>query len=513
MPSPFRRTLPSQPDLEQQKKLAKELLHAFQRGETEAGARVRAELPDKTDIRLADAQYVLAREYGFGNWAELARHIEALSSRNRSPLEQMQSAVQKGDARAMRKLLTQHSELRALVNEPLFPFDSPALVHFAGSNNLAVIDVLLEFGADPNRKSGWWAGGFHPLHSASDAAAERLLAAGAVPDACAAAHLDRPDLLAQILEADASRVHERGGDGQTPLHFARSRRIVELLLDAGADPDARDVDHRATPAQWMVQHRRGAGRYELARYLVERGATPDIFLAAALGLVDRVREMVRADPRVLELKSSQGEYAEQPPSSFHIYTWTIGQNLSPLQVAAQFEQTAVVDLLLTMASPRQRFLAACMQGDESEARALLRGQPDLVASLSPQDQRALPDAGWAGNARAVALMLELGFEATTPGQDLGTVLHCAAWQGEADCVAVVLRHPAGRALVAVEDATHHSTPLGWCCHGSLHCRNARGDYPAVARLLIEAGAKPADDLEASPEVMAVLRGTANRRER
>src|SRR5215217_6112515 len=107
-----------------------------------------------------------------------------------------------------------------MVNEPLFSFDSPALVHVAGRDDAALVDVLLEFGADPNRRSGWWAGGFHPLHGASAAAAEHLLAAGAVPDACAAAHLDRPELLARMLADDPARAHERGGDGQTPLHFA-----------------------------------------------------------------------------------------------------------------------------------------------------------------------------------------------------------------------------------------------------------------------------------------------------
>src|SRR5262245_48493260 len=103
MSSPFHRALPQYPDLAQQKKLAKDLLHAYQAGDRDARARVQFELPDKAVIRLADAQYVLAREYGFTNWSELVRKIEASSQR--SPSERMQSAVHKGDARAMRSLL------------------------------------------------------------------------------------------------------------------------------------------------------------------------------------------------------------------------------------------------------------------------------------------------------------------------------------------------------------------------------------------------------------------------
>ena len=127
-----------------------------------------------------------------------------------------------------------------------------------------------------------------------------------------------------MIAADPQRVHERGGDGQTPLHFASSRAVIDLLLASGADIDARDVDHCSTAAEWMLERARGAGRYELARYLVERGAHADIFLAAALGLTDRVRAMLASNPELLELRTGQGSYAEQPPSSSHIYTWTIG---------------------------------------------------------------------------------------------------------------------------------------------------------------------------------------------
>lgn len=242
------------------------------------------------------------------------------------------------DTSALRELLEGRPELRPLINEPVCAFDTPPLVWAAGADDLGFVEVLLEFGADPNAKSHWWAGGFHALHSARGVVADRLIAAGAVPDACAAAQLDRLELLREIIDADPTRVHERGGDGQTPLHFARSREVVDLLLERGADVDARDVDHRATPAEWMLERRRGAGRYELARYLVDRGATADVFLAAALGLGERLRKVLEEDRRLLDAKTGEGAYGEQPPSSFHIYTWTIGQDLSPKAVAEQFEQ-------------------------------------------------------------------------------------------------------------------------------------------------------------------------------
>jgi hypothetical protein len=246
MSAAARRTLPARADLDQQRKLAKELLADFRRGDADASARIRAALPDKSNVGLAEAQHVLAREYGFETWAALKQEIEKRAEARRSPLERAHRAVRDGDAPALRRLLAAHAELRSAINQPVFPFDSPALVAISGRGNVELVDVLLEFGADPNLKSSWWAGGFHPLYGASPAVAERLLAAGAVPDTCAAAHLDRPELLERMLAEDPARVHERGGDGQMPLHFARSQRVVDLLLGAGADVDARDVDHRAT---------------------------------------------------------------------------------------------------------------------------------------------------------------------------------------------------------------------------------------------------------------------------
>ncbi len=416
--------------------------------------------------------------------------------------KQIHDAFERRDAGAVRLLLERHSEFRERINTPVFGFHSPAIVAYA--DDLAMVNVLLDFGADPNRRSDWWAGPFHALHAATEATADRLIAAGAVPDACAAAHLDRPDLLAKMIADDPARVHERGGDGQTPLHFAKSRAVVDLLLDAGADIDARDVDHRSTAAEWMLDRQRGAGRYDLARYLVERGASADIFLSAALGLTDRVSTLLQADPGLLDLRTGQGAYAEKKPSSYHIFFWTIGDSRSPLDVADQFDQPETLDAMLQRASPLQRLLLACRRGDELQARAVVREQPRIIASLTPRDHRAITDAAWNGDARAVALMIELGFDPRTPGHDSGTALHCAAWEGSAETVAALLRHPDARALVAIKDAHYSATPLGWCCHGS-QFGNTSHDHAGVARLLLEAGARPgADTREASPAVAAVL---------
>jgi len=509
MPSAFRRSLPDRPNLEQQKTLAKELLRAFRADDSDAVARMRAELPDKTDLTLADAQFVLAREYGFASWRELKNRIAKKTAEQLPPLERFKRAVRDGDAKTVRTLLERSADVRANIDAPIFAFDSPALVA-ASSAHVDVIDALLEFGADPNRKSSWWAGGFHPLYSATSVAAEHLMAAGAIADACAAANLDRIDLLAAILAADPTRVHERGGDGKTPLHFARSRPVVDLLLEAGADLDARDVDHRSTAAQWMLGDSPDSARVDLATYLVDRGASADIFLAAALGLTERARAMLESDPSLLTLRTSQGDYGEQPPSSYHIYNWTIGPNLSPLQVAAKFERHETRAVMERFASPQERLLVACHVGDGDAARAIVAAHPGIVERLGPVDRHALTDEAWIANAPAVELMLELGFDPSAPsasGPTGGNALHCAAWEGSVACVAAILRRPAGLALLEVRDPAYGGTPLSWCSHGSTNCGNPHADHPAVARMLIAAGARldPAmADWDGSDQFMSVI---------
>jgi ankyrin repeat protein len=348
------------------------------------------------------------------------------------------------------------------------------------------------------------------LHSAQGGVAERLLAAGAIPDACAAAHLDRADLLASMLAADPSRARERGGDGQTPLHFARSRAVVDLLLDAGAELDALDVDHRSTPAQWMLGGADDAStsRTTIARYLVERGARVDIFLATALGLTERARALLQGNAGLLDLRTGQGDYGERAPSSYHIYLWTIGANLTPLQTAARFRQDQTLEVMRQFASAEQRLMLACHEGNARDARAIVASDPGIVARLGADDRRALTDAAWMANAPTVELMLELGFDPSVvsrSGATGGTALHCAAWEGSVECVTAILRYPAGRALVHVPDAAHRGTPLGWCCHGSRNCGRPGANHGEVARQLIAAGARATEGMrDASEPVRKVI---------
>jgi ankyrin repeat protein len=124
--------------------------------------------------------------------------------------------------------------------------------------------------------------------------------------------------------------------------------------------------------------------------------------------------------------------------------------------------------------------------------------------MGADGHRTITDAAWNSEAKAVALMLELGFDPRTPGPDTGSALHCACWQGSAETVRVLLRHRDARSLLAIKDAQHGGTPLGWCIHGS-RFGNASHDHAGAAKLLLEAGAElESGPVEASPSVEAVI---------
>jgi hypothetical protein len=75
------RTLPEPPSLENLKKQAKDLTKAYRAGQPEAIARVAAlrpnvaAAPESRRFALADAQLVVAREYGLKSWPRLVRHL------------------------------------------------------------------------------------------------------------------------------------------------------------------------------------------------------------------------------------------------------------------------------------------------------------------------------------------------------------------------------------------------------------------------------------------------------
>jgi ankyrin repeat protein len=379
-------------------------------------------------------------------------------SQSSDPLEHIKKAFGADDADGVRQLLAHHPEMKAQINDPIGPFDSPPIVNCRSPQ---MIDVLLAAGADINAKSSWWAGGFGLLHSAGPELADYAIRRGAVVDIHAAARLGMFDRLQELIAADPELVHTRGGDGQTPLHLASTIEIAAYLLDHGADIDARDVDHESTPAQYMIDDRQ-----EIARFLIERGCKTDILMAAALGDIELVRRHLDADPACIRMRVSNEFFPmSNPKAGGAIYNWKLGSYLSPQRVARKFGHDDVYRLLMDRSPAEVKLLEACWLGDEATLEALGATHADLAGKLFPGDQRQVADAARNNETAVVRSMLKAGLPVDARGQHQATPLHWAAFHGNREMVKEIL--PFGPPLEAT-DADFNSTPLGWALHGSEH---------------------------------------------
>jgi ankyrin repeat protein len=387
-----------------------------------------------------------------------------------------QDAVTSGDVARARQLLAS-AHVRERVNDPVFAFGQRA-AHMAATNR-AMLEVLLAAGADVNLRSDWKNGPYTVLDGADEDTARFLVSHGATLTPNVAARLGWLEELEALVDADASAVRVRGGDGQQPLHEARTPAIAEYLLEHGAEIDARCIDHRSTPAQYAL-----VDRPDVARRLLERGAAPDIFMAARLGDTGLANRLIDADPACLAARIHEPGYAPVPP--FNIYCWTLGFGMSPHDVAVRFGSRDVHAVLVERSPARVRFLVALMSADEQAVDAMLAEDPSILPSLGPEDHSRLAHAIFHEQFDAAGLMLRLGFDPAAPGVDGGTALHAASWVGNASIVERLLAR--GGVPVEARDTTHKSTPLGWAAYGSVHRRARGADYPAVAALLVAAGA-------------------------
>jgi ankyrin repeat protein len=485
------RELPERPSLEHLRKQAKVLLRSMPSG------------------KLADAQHKLANEYGFTTWAQLKSHVEASKL---NPAEALREAVRDMDARAVQTLLDRHPALRAKIDDPLpdYAFGQNALFAAVQRSDRATIDVLFKAGASINKRSDWWAGGFGVLDDCDPSLVDFLVERGAVIDAHSAARLGLLPKLAEIISSSAAAVHAKGGDGQTPLHFASTLQIAEFLLEKGADIDALDVDHESTPAQYMlrVDQKRHypKDRQDVARYLVSRGCRTDILMASALGDIALVRRHLDRDPECVRTRVSEEWFPmRNPRAGGTIYIWMLGKHRTPHIVARDFGHEEVFQLLLERTPEDLKMALACELGDEVVFHKFISQVPPSARMLSETDRRKLPDAAQNNNSNAVRLMLEAAWPVDTPGEMGATALHWAGFNGNAEITREILRfHPA----LELKSREYSGTALSWAIFGSGNgWRRDTADYVGTVRALLDAGAiipENAEALEPSDAVLEML---------
>lgn len=409
--------------------------------------------------------------------------------------QSLHEAFCNNNVQAVRAALIANPQLRQLINAPVGPFDSPAICNVRSRE---MLDLLLEHGADINAKSQWWAGGFGLLDFANDDLAQYAIQRGACIEVHSAARLGFLDKLRGLIAASSSLVNAPGSDGKRPLHFARNIEVAEFLLGHGAEIDAKDIDHESTPAQHLIGE-----RPEVARYLIKRGAKSDIFLAAALGDLALVKHHLAENPDSIRARIDNKTFPmSNPRAGGTIYIWTLGNSLSPHQVAKKFGHNEVLEFLLSQSPPEVQLVNYCWLHDEPAVKRLLATHPNLPAQLPSADPAALPNATRERNHFALRLFLEAGFPIDARGQHQATALHWAAWHGDATAVQLLLQR---NAPLELTDRDFNATPLGWAMHGSENSWfRDKGNYPETARLLLQAGAKRPDKLSGSAQIQSAI---------
>jgi ankyrin repeat protein len=296
--------------------------------------------------------------------------------------ERFFDAIGRGEHAVVRELLALQPDLAQSFDARCF--GTTPLARAAGSNDRAMIDLLLEAGADPNQTNDWWAGGFGPLDDCTPATADYLLARGATLTPHAAARLGRIDDLRQLLEREPQCVHARGGDGKLPLHFAGTPAAADLLLAHGAQLEAIDVDHESTAAQWLASE-----PHPTAAHLVQRGAATDVFMAALIGDAALLQRLAAAEPDAVHARVTRARYPTSPKAAGHIYLFTIGEGCTLLHAAANANRAASI-----------RWLAAA--------------GVDVNARGGYDDATPLHAAAWRDAADAAAALLDVGAAIDAP---------------------------------------------------------------------------------------------------
>lgn len=250
------RLLPSHPHLEQLKRQAKEFLQACAVQDPAALAELREWLPDHIgELKLAQAQLVVARRYSFRSWPRLKTFVESTAAGTVAQAAQaLREAIDGDRAAEVARLLDQQPEL---IDEHVFRSSSAynnqrPLTYAAQRGKLAAVRVLLERGADP-AADGYLAVARAAMQDRNLPILELLLATGIDPNIevyhwgplllypceCMA-----PGLIRFLLSkgADPNRVAVQGGCKETPLQMAlgtygrspRQAECIEALIAGGA---------------------------------------------------------------------------------------------------------------------------------------------------------------------------------------------------------------------------------------------------------------------------------------
>jgi ankyrin repeat protein len=502
-------TLPENPNLDQLRRQAKELVRAARNDNAGALERIGSV---SGEVTLAAAQLAIARDYGMVSWPALKAEVQARTRSFDEVVEAFLTASVGYRVGRAARLLSEHPEIAGYSLATAVVLGDVGRVEHALEEDPGLVSRR-----DP--RTGWTA-----LHAV-----------------CASRwHLDpsRAEGLYAVARVLLDAGHDANGvssDGRwAPLECAvtsanadrRNEAIVGLLLDRGATVKDGDLYAAGFAGSWCVRMLLGhvanvgevaemalgapisAGDVETVMLLLSAGADPNRYRDGDGRRVAVLWEalVAKAPTELIELLLSHGVDVTAPGpdgrSSYRLATVLDREDVAGLLMlyGAHDDRTAV-----------DRLLGACRQGDRETATRLAAEHPELPRKLTDEEAATIVTAAEAGDALAVALMLDVGIPIESRNEGHGaTALHVAAHSGSVQTVRLLLAHGAD---IEARDRVFDANPLAWAAVGSgERPSNAPDpDWEDVVRTLLDAGAstegivlEAREVSQPSPEVASLL---------
>jgi ankyrin repeat protein len=284
-------TLPQRPNLEWLRKSAKERLRAL-----------RTEHPGAT---LAQAQRIVAEQYGFQSWRALKSHVDGLAGsscgRDDDAVGRFLERAGVGDTDAVRAAIAEDPGIVHAVGPHPFWGGRPQALHVAiEARRREMFDLLLDSGADVdglNNDYEHWS----PLALAIDRdqpdMQRALLGAGARVGLLEALLLGDDAAVGQLLRDGRSPLPAISPNGGSLLAFARTVTAIDRLLELGVDRYQKDR-WGASPVEAMS--RLGAPGRPLVLHLLACGIPAEPQEHARLGDEAALAALAERDPAVTQ---------------------------------------------------------------------------------------------------------------------------------------------------------------------------------------------------------------------
>jgi hypothetical protein len=383
-------------------------------------------------IRIAQAQRLLASEYGFRDWSALMRHLAKLRSETEESVSSLVAAVRARDLEAVHQALANGANPRLL-------FEGETPLHAAARHGtLAVIEALIEGGALEWQTD---AAGRTPLDVARRARGPERSAIVALLDRNAIADPSFREAVAAIHRGDLRRL--------ATLLDAEPRLLTVRIAGPEAYRKRKRPDYFRDPKLfWFVANNpttvehMASNIVGVARTMIERGVER-ADLEYTLGLV-----------MTSSVAREQGH--QRPLMRVLLGAGATATRDTIVSTAAHWERDAL-RALVEAGRPLDAPLAATF-GDVAVLRALL-------PTSSPQDiTLAFGLAVINRELETARLALEAGadIDAFLPVHSHSTALHQAAADDNVAMIDMLLRGGARRDIL---DTLWDGTPHGWALFG------------------------------------------------